>query len=245
MIMDILSKRPEMIDPFKLFGWAHLITLALMIFIGIFIISKSLSNKKFSKYAKFFIIVNLMLMDLSYRLWSGFYQTNNISGLLSIHISSMSVILSVIVLIRFKQKIFDVLFYWALILVPQAIITPGIYRFGFPHLRFFQILWVHFLVLYTIVYLLWVEKRRLSKNNLRRALIVTHIYGFFVFIVNMIFNTNYMFIGNKSSVPSLIQYLGPWPYYIFVLDIILIVLFIVLNKIYRKVIKNTNYTRMG
>lgn len=232
--MDILSKNPQGIEPFNLFGWAHMITLIIMIILGIVIIYYSRSNEKFSKAIKICILINLIIMDLGYRLWSGFYQSNNISGLLSIHISSMSVLLAVVLLIKYNQKVFDVFFYWALILVPQAIITPGIDRFGFPHLRFFQILWVHFLVLYTVFYLLLVEKRRLSKNHFKRALIVTHIYGLFVFVINMIFSTNYMFIGYKASVPSLIQYLGPWPYYIFVLDLIMVVLFVLLSKIYKK-----------
>jgi len=238
--MDILSKRPALIEPFKLFGAAHLLTVLIMVIIGVLIIKKSKANEKVSKKIKLFLIINLIAMDLGYRLWSGFYETNDLVGMFSVHVSSVSVLLSIAVLIKFNQKIFDVLFYWALILVPQAIITPGIYRFGFPHLRFFHILWIHFLVIYTVLFLLMVEKKRLSKFNLKRALIVTHLYGLFIFAVNMTFDTNYMFIGKKSSVPSLLQYLGPWPYYIFVLDGILIILFIILNKVYNKMERTTN-----
>lgn len=235
--MDILSKRPESIEPFKLFGTAHIVTVIIMVIIGILIIGIS-KRRGGSKLLKWFLITNLIGMDLAYRIWSGFYEIKSISGLLSVHISSVSVLLSVIVLIKFNQKIFDVLFYWAILLVPQAIITPGIYRYGFPHLRFFHILWIHFLVVYAVVYLIMVDKKRLSKVSLKRALIVTHIYGLFIFIVNITFDTNYMFIGKKSSVPSVIEFLGPWPYYIFVLDVILIILFIVLNRIYKRIYKN-------
>ena len=136
--MDILSKRPEMIESFKLFGSAHIITVLIMIIIGIVIIRKSVNNVKFSKFIKVFLITSLIILDLAYRLWSGFYETNDLVGMFSVHISSVSVFLSIVVLIKFNQKIFDVLFYWALILVPQAILTPGIYRYGFPHLRFFH-----------------------------------------------------------------------------------------------------------
>lgn len=238
--MDILSKRPVFIEPFKLFGTAHVLVVLIMGVIGIVIINKSRANEKFSKKMKLFLIVNLTVMDLGYRLWSGLYQTNDMVGMFSIHVSSVSVVLSIVVLIKYNQKIFDVLFYWALILVPQAIITPGIYRFGFPHLRFFHIFWIHFLVIYTVLFLLVVEKKRLSRYHLKRALIVSHLYGLFVFAVNMTLDTNYMFIGKKSSLPSLIQYLGPWPYYIFVLDGILIILFIILNQVYKKMEGTTN-----
>lgn len=238
--MDILSKRPEMIPPFKLFGWAHIVTVFLMIIIGYIIIKKSKKDEKFSGFLKKKLIISLIFMDLSYRLWSGFYENNSLTGLFSVHISSMSVFLSIVVLIKFNQKIFDVLFYWALILVPQAIITPGIYRYGFPHLRFFHIFIIHFLVIYAVLYLIIIENKRLSQFSLKRALISTHLYGLFVFIINVIFDTNYMFIAKKSSLPSLIEYLGPWPYYIFVLDGLVIVLFMLLNKVYKKFLKIKN-----
>lgn len=232
--MDILSKRPLMIEPFKLFGKAHLLTILVMVMIGVLCLYAAKRSEKFSRFFKYFLIINLIVMDISYRLWSGFYETHDYIGMFSIHISSVSVILAIFTLYRFNQKIFDVLFYWGLILVPQAIITPGIYRYGFPHLRFFHILWIHFLVIYTVFYLLLIQNRKLSPFNLKRVLIITHLYGIFIFIINRIFDTNYMFIGKKASVPSLIQYLGPWPYYIVVLDIILIILFIAINKLYKR-----------
>lgn len=233
--MDIISKRPNTIEPFELFGTAHLLTILVMVIIGVLCLYASQKSERFSRLFKYFLIINLIVMDISYRLWSGFYETHDYVGMFSIHISSVSVILSVFVLLKYNQKTFDVLFYWGLILVPQAIITPGIYRYGFPHLRFFQILWIHFLVIYTVFYLLIIKKRKLSPFNLKRVLIITHFYGIFIFIINRIFDTNYMFIGKKASVPSLIQYLGPWPYYIVILDVILITLFVIINKVYQRI----------
>lgn len=235
--MDVISKRPISIEAFKLFGSAHLITVFCMIVFGFIFIKYA---KKHPKQSRYFLIINLITMDLLYRLWSGFYQSSNLVGMLSVHVSSASVLLAVLVLVRYNQKVFDVLFYWGLILVPQAIITPGIIRYGFPHLRFFHIFWIHFLVVYAIMYLLLVEKRRPSKVSLKRALLVTHLYTVFVFVINQVFDTNYMFIGKKSSLPSLLDYLGPWPYYIIVLDVILIVLFILLNTVYLKIERKLN-----
>lgn len=234
-MMELIDKHPKGIAPFELFGTAHVVTVLIMAVIGAAIL---LVARKYSKPVKYFLLISLIIMDLSYRLWGGLYQSVHLDVLLTLHLSSAAVFLSIVLLIHFNQKAFDVLIYWAFLAVPQAIITPGITRYGFPHLRFFHILWIHITVILVVLFLLLIEKKRPSKKSLQNALIVTHLYGAGVFFVNMYFHTNYMFIGRKTSAQTLIDFLGPWPWYIVILDFILILCFIVLsrilNKIYRR-----------
>ncbi len=236
--MDIISKQPNL-EPFKLFGSAHIITVVVMLLFFSYMIHLC-KYEKFRKVFKVSMLIGLIVLDVSFRLWSGFYQTSDFIGMFSVHISSASIVLSIWLLISYNQKVMDVLFYWGLIMVPQAIITPGIYRYGFPHLRFFHIFLIHFMVLFTVIYYMKVEKKRLSKPHLKYVIIMTHLYAFGVFVVNMIFSTNYMFIGRKTNLPSLINYLGEWPYYIISLDVIMILLFVVLNKLYLRYERNNN-----
>lgn len=234
--MDFISKHPEHIERFKLFGFHHLMTLGLMLILSILIL---LIARKYPQMIKGYLIASLIIMDMAYRLWGGFYQGVDLKVFFTLHLSSAAVALTIVTLLRFRQFLFDVLIYWALLAVPQAIITPGIIQYGFPHLRFFHILWIHLTVMTAVFYMLLIEKKRPSRHSLGRALIVTHIYGLVVFIINMIFDTNYMFIGRKTSAASIIDYLGPWPYYILVLDVILIISFcilsIIMNRIFNKV----------
>lgn len=195
--------------------------------------------RKYPKVIKSYLIIALIFMDLAYRLWGGFYQGLDLDVFFTLHLSSAAVVLTIITLTRYRQFLFDVLIYWVFLAVPQAIITPGIIRYGFPHLRFFHILWIHFMVITAVFYMILIEKQRPSKFSLKRALIVTHIYGGFVFIINLIFDTNYMFIGRKTSAVTIIDFLGPWPYYILVLDAILITTFVVLNWMMKKVFNHT------
>lgn len=233
--MDIISKRPLTIEPFILFGKAHLITVFVMIIISVLLLVMCKKSPRFAKNFKIYLLVSLIVQDLLYRLWGGFYQGVDLTVALTLHLSSMSVILAIVLLYKYKQIWFDLLFYWGLLAVPQAIITPGISSYGFPHLRFFHILSIHMTVMVVVFYFLIIEKRKPSKISLKRSLIITHLYGGFVFCVNMVFGTNYMFIGRKSSASSIINFLGPWPIYIVYLDIILIVMFTVLYLFYNKV----------
>ncbi|MBN2797278.1 MAG: TIGR02206 family membrane protein [Clostridia bacterium] len=235
--MDIISKHPEDIERFKLFGNHHLMTIAIMFVLSVIII---LMAKKYKRSIKIYLIISLIFMDGSYRLWGGFYQGIDLEVFFTLHLSSAAVILTILTMLHYKQILFDVLVYLALLAVPQAIITPGIIHYGFPHLRFFHILWIHFTVITAVFYMLLIEKHRPSKQSLKRALVVTHIYGVLVFIINRIFDTNYMFIGRKTSAVTVIDYLGPWPYYILSLDLILIITFWLLSLIFKRVFKDGN-----
>lgn len=230
--MDILSKHPENIERFKLFGTHHLITVAIMVVLSILIL---MIARQYKKPVKVYLVSSLLFMDIAYRIWGGFYQEISLDVFFTLHLSSAAVALTILTLIRYRQTLFDVLLYWAILAVPQAIITPGIIRYGFPHLRFFHILWIHFTVITAVFYMILIEKRRPSKHSLKRALIVTHLYAAFVFIINIIFDTNYMFIGRKTSAATIIDFLGPWPYYILILDVILISTFCLLNWIMNRV----------
>lgn len=223
--MDLISKHPVNIEPFKLFGIAHILTVFILVVIFTVAIMYAKKNMKFALSLKKILLVLLVIQEVLYRLWGGFYQDNDLTVVFSLHLSSISILLCIWLLIRYNQKIFDVMYFWGLLAVPQAIITPGIIRYGFPHLRFFHILSVHVTALFVIIYFLVIEKKRLSKGALLRTIVITNIYGAFVFVVNMVFSTNYMFIGRDSSFTSILNLLGPWPYFIIYMDLIMIVVF--------------------
>lgn len=225
--MDIISKQPVNIESFKLFGMSHILTVIIMVLVFIILIRLSMRNSGFSLYFKRYLLISLIIQEVLYKMWAGLYQEIDLTIIFSLHLSSISVILCIILLIKYNQKIFDVMYFWGLVAVPQAIITPGIITFGFPHLRFFHIFSIHITTIFVIVYFLVVEKKRISKNALVRVIITTNLYGAFVFVINIIFSTNYMFIGKKSSFSPVLNFLGEWPYFIIYMDILAIILFTV------------------
>lgn len=224
--MDIISRASNL--RFDIFGLPHILTLVVMVILNV--VALYYSRKRNHNYYRNYLIVSLIVLDILYRLW-GLMIPRNMVITASVHISSASVILAIILLINFKQKIFDVFFFWAILIVPQALITPGTI-YGFPHLRFFHILWIHINIIFALIYLLLIEKRTITRKSLFRSLLATNVYALFVWIINSVFESNYMFINRKPSMQTFLDLLGPYPYYLLSLEGVLIVSFTCLYYIY-------------
>ena len=225
---EFISKNPSVIKPFALFGTSHILALMTVIFfIATF---TNLSNKYegVQKFYKAFLLTALPLQEITFRLWDCFYQDLRFESLFSLHLCSIAIFLCIIILVKYNQFMFEILFFWGLGGATQALLTPDISIYGFPHFRFFQVFLSHGLIIATIIYFLLVEDKRVRKGSLKRVLINTNIYALFVFFINSIFKTNYLFINHKPYTPSLIDLLGPWPFYIIWLELIMIVVFTLL-----------------
>lgn len=225
---EFISKEPSVIKPFALFGTSHIAALvSLILFISVF---TNLSNRseKIDKYYRLFLFVALPLQEIAYRLWACFYRDFELESMFSLHLCSIAIFLCILLLIKYNQNIFEILYFWGLGGATQALLTPDISIYGFPHFRFFQVFLSHGLIIAAIIYFIFVENRKIRKGSLKRVLISTNIYAVFVFIVNSIFKTNYLFINHKPYTPSLIDLLGPWPFYIIWLELIMLVVFTLL-----------------
>lgn len=222
---EFISKEPNVIKPFILFGKNHILAL---LTVGFFIATfTNLSNKseRIHKYYKAFLLTALPIQEIIFRLWDCFYHDFRFESMFSLHLCSIAIFFCIILLVKYNQSMFEVLYFWGLGGATQALLTPDITIYGFPHFRFFQVFLSHGLIIATIIYFIFVEDKRIRKGALKRVLINTNIYAMFVFFVNSIFNTNYLFINHKPYTPSLIDILGPWPFYIIWLELIMIFVF--------------------
>jgi uncharacterized membrane protein YwaF len=99
---------------------------------------------------------------------------------------------------------------------PQAILTPALDSPDFPHIDFID-LWVqHILVLWATLYLIWGRGGRVDWGSYRLAMVVTVTWAMAAFGLNRWLGTNYGFLNGKPDNPSILDLLGPWPWYLLV-----------------------------
>jgi hypothetical integral membrane protein (TIGR02206 family) len=118
-------------------------------------------------------------------------------------------------------------YYVGLTLTVQAVITPSLAE-AFPHPRYFGFWVLHFLVIWAAVYLTWGLGLWPTWALYRSTVAATATWAVSVFIFNVLVDTNYGYLNRKPSATTLLDVMGPWPWYVAVEVVVLAVSWAVL-----------------
>lgn len=214
--------------PFEMFGTTHIATLVFFIVSNILLIYGLKKLKSTSMNTCFRIVYGffIALFDIASIAWFIYTGDFSLSYSLPLHICDVAVILSVLVLLSRTYFLFEVLYFWGLAGTLQAIITPDLYPYDFPHFVFIYYFVLHCAIITTILYMVFIEKYRPTAKSIWRTVLVTNIYAAFIAIVNVLVDGNYMYLCSKPGVSTIMDYLGPWPVYILELELLAIVFFL-------------------
>lgn len=104
-------------------------------------------------------------------------------------------------------------YFWGLTLTSQALVTPGLVQ-DFPHPRFIGFWAMHLLVVWAAVHLTAGLRVRPTWRLYRSTVAVTLVWAVTVMAFNVAFGTNYGYLNGKPGTGSLLDLLGPWPWYV-------------------------------
>ncbi|WP_148573267.1 TIGR02206 family membrane protein [Nocardioides caldifontis] len=104
-------------------------------------------------------------------------------------------------------------YYVGLTLTSQGVLTPSLAE-GFPHPRYFGFWALHFLVVWSAAYLTWGLGVRPTWRLYRFTVGATLAWAVVVFLFNVVVDTNYGYLNAKPRSASLLDLLGPWPWYV-------------------------------
>lgn len=104
-------------------------------------------------------------------------------------------------------------YYWGLTLTTQAIITPDLST-PFPQPLFFLYWTMHALSVLAAVHLTWARRVRPDWHSYRIAMLGTITWLACVIAVNLVADTNYGYLNEKPGSASILDLLGPWPWYV-------------------------------
>ncbi|MBC8163456.1 MAG: TIGR02206 family membrane protein [Roseiflexaceae bacterium] len=203
--------------PFVLFSAAHLAGIALVLVACLLVVAalRIWPNSQVLRAGlrhglAIFSLVNLFAWQVwqySQGIWTPAYS-------LPLQICTFSNILCAAMLWSRSYRMFEVLYFWGFAGVLQALLTPDIGRFGFPHFVFLIFFTSHGAIPASVLYMMAAERYRPQWSSIWRATLVTLAFLLVVGVINWLTGGNYMFVGYKPAFPSLIDYLGPWPWYI-------------------------------
>ncbi|MDH3645698.1 MAG: TIGR02206 family membrane protein [Gammaproteobacteria bacterium] len=214
---------------FVLFGTDHILAIAAIaaIAIGLPIAAKYAESAKTERIVALTLAATLVIHELFKITVRVYVYDMPLAGQLPLHLCGIALFLIVYVLVRHSYSVFEVAYFWVLGGTVQAILTPDV-PYAFPSLAFVAFFVGHGLTVVGLVYALVVYRFKPTFRSVVKAVIVTLAYLGVIAVVNILLNTNYLYLRHKPQQASLIDYLGPWPWYILSLILVGIVICLVL-----------------
>jgi hypothetical integral membrane protein (TIGR02206 family) len=168
---------------------------------------------------------------LSQYAWSYDAQPTDLDNLLPFHLCDVCAFLAGYAILTKKPLACELTYYWGLAATIQALITPAI-GYGFPHPTYFTFFLQHFAIVGVALFLpltgTWRPVKPLWKSPLQ-AFVWVNFYMIFAMSMNFLLKTNFGYLAHPPPNPSLIDHLGPWPYYIIGLETMALLLFLLLT----------------
>lgn len=215
--------------PFELFGVAHLFALALVLLANVsLLLLRRSESTAWRNGVRYGLAVVLVLNELAWHLWNWATGQWTIQTMLPLHLCSVLVWLSAWMLATRSYAIYEFAYFLGIGGAIQALLTPDAGVYGFPHFRFFQVIISHGAIVTAAVFMTLVERYRPTWRSLARVGLWGNLYMVAIFFLNRLIDSNYLFIAHKPETASLIDLLGPWPWYILVIEGIALVVFLLL-----------------
>ena len=215
--------------PFVLFGPSHLAALAVTVLLLVAMVRGFRgSSGKVKTCARWTLALLLWGQEISFHAWRVITGTWSVQEMLPLHLCALGVWLGGLMLVTGSRALFSVLYFTSLAGAAVALLTPDIGAFGFPHYRYWQFFISHGLVVAAPLWMTFVEGMRPTRRDLVRTTVLVNVYAGFVFVVNSLVGSDYMFINGKPTTASPLDLMPLWPWYLLIMEALLLVVFVLL-----------------
>lgn len=163
-------------------------------------------------------------IETIYRLWTNAYDPYVDLPLYLCDI--ITLILPFVIYYR-QRKWVGILYFWALAGTFQALITPDV-ESPFPSFHYIRYFLTHGGIVATVLYVILVWKIRIKWQDFVNAILFAQLYLVLIHVFNQIFLSNYSYTMQKPAGATMLDYFGPWPWYLLGGEMLMILLFLAL-----------------
>jgi hypothetical integral membrane protein (TIGR02206 family) len=214
--------------PLQFFGPAHLAAL-FATFLAICTLWLTLQrgvSPRTREWLRWGLFSLCLFSQLAWDAWQLSVGIWRVSYSLPLHICTLSVVLCAIMLATRSSLLYQILYFWGWAGATQAMLTPDI-LYGYPHLAYWIFFVSHASIFLSLVFMTVAYEYRPTWRSLLIAFLAVNLLMIPVGLVNWLTGANYMFIARPPAAASLLDYLGPWPIYLLVVQPIALLVFVV------------------
>ncbi len=217
--------------PFHPFSREHLVTVIIgAVAITWLVIAGRRGGRSRTIATGLLAFLNLSAYPFSLAAWMALGKPVPLDNILPFHLCDIAAFTAGFALLTRRPILCALTYFWGLAATLQALLTPAI-GVGFPAWTYIMFFIQHFAIVGAALYLPIVEGWR-PKQPLWKGPV--EVYGWSVaylassLVVNRSLDTNFGFSMHPPDNPSLIDHLGPWPWYLVSMQAIAIVIFFLL-----------------
>ncbi len=211
---------------FELFGTGHLVYLAMLAAVILFLIWgwKGPDDRSRNR-VRLFIATVMLLNEIAWHAWNIGTGAWSVRVNLPLHLCGISIWSAIYMLYTRDYRLYQIIFFVGLGGAAQAVITPSAGEYGLPHFRAFQTLISHGMLVIAMVFVTTIEGQRPTWMSLWKTMLALNVYLVVVTAINYALGSNYMFTLQKPHTASLFDVMGPWPWYLLTAEVLAVILF--------------------
>lgn len=214
---------------FQLFDAVHwtVLGLDLLLFVLLYAFRRRLRKGRARRWIPPILGTALLLLEGGGQLFRLATGTVDPRYTLPLHLCDLSLLLAALMLFTRKESLFRVTWFLGLGGASQALLTPNL-EYGFPQVLFFQFFASHSLVAAACLWGAFVEGWKPDFRSVLQAFAVANLAAALVYPVNLALGSDYFFLNGKPASASLLDLLGPWPWYLIPMEGIVFLVFVLL-----------------
>lgn len=200
--------------PFELFSPSHLwtIVVTLAVVVTVPLLARHRLPAREARALALAIAVGLVVYRTGWTAHRVIGHGDPLRNVVPLGICPLLFYLCAWVLWKRDQAVYEVSYYWALSGTLQSLITPDVTR-GFPDREYLSFFASHGALILAVLYATFVFDMRPRWSSIPRVTFITALYAAVLIPINALLGTNHMYVNAKPVNASLLDYLGPWPWY--------------------------------
>ena len=209
---------------FHLFGPVHLLILASVPAVALLVTMAARHSRASALRTRYTLGSLLAINEVAWYAYRLHFEGFRFPEGLPLELCDLTLWLTVFTLFTLNTFAFETAYFAGLGGSAMALLTPDLWAppASYPTIYFFL---AHGMVVVCLLMLLWSKQTKPRPGSPWKVFAALNTYAGAIAVFNAIFHTNYMYLCSKPAGASIIDFLGPWPVYVFGCEAIALAIF--------------------